>query len=70
MIIESRAEETTAGCCALPETTRDRTKVGIILIIMLITMVITMVMIMVMMEVMMRSTNNLKLNGVLLPTTG
>ena len=28
-IIECRAEETTAGCCALPETTRDRTKVGI-----------------------------------------
>ena len=28
--IECRAEETTAGCCALPEATRDRSKVGII----------------------------------------
>ena len=27
MTMMVRAEETTAGCCALPEPTRDRTKV-------------------------------------------
>ena len=31
MIMMIRAEETTAGCCALPDPTRDRTKVAVLI---------------------------------------
>ena len=34
-IFLSRAEETTAGCCALPES-RDRIKVGVLLMMLLL----------------------------------